>query len=277
MRAKLLPCIRKDRVFSPSEIAPEALSLDFYKSSVVGVSEEEFVAASRFQRIVSVSKEETELLRRRIPSTHVTFAPTPVEISGCATPHSTQFALFPMGPNPFNLQGYAWFVEKVMPKILRSCPEFCLAVSGVLCEKELEHHPNVRILGFVRNVQDLWTMARFMVNPVFGGTGQPIKTIEAMGAGLASVVQAKFATEAPITHGITGFVATTEQEFAEHCVHLWKNPRECIRVGAAAAEAIAKAYSRAHFLELVSEVLNVGKRPHLGLNPEQLNSRMCVV
>jgi hypothetical protein len=28
---------------------------------------------------------------------------------------------------------------------------------------------------------DLWIMGRFLVNPVFGGTGQPIKTIEAMG------------------------------------------------------------------------------------------------
>jgi hypothetical protein len=247
MRRAIGPLLRGGSVFSPERVDEAALRLQFYESMNGSVGAAEIAALERFDVTLAITERDAEAIRQKTNGTAVLALPTPVAVGGARTRHGPM-ALLPMGPHIFNLQGYAWFVRKVLPLIHAECPGFELAVSGTIHPNTtLEYHPHVRILGFVPEPADLWALGRMLVNPVFGGTGQPIKTLEAMAAGVPPVLLRHFAHAAPLVHGVNGFIAEDEAEFAHYCVRLWKSPELCWAMGSAAMETVRSACSREQF------------------------------
>jgi len=164
-------------------------------------------------------------------------------------------ALFTVGPNFFNTQGYLYFVKKVLPRVLRSAPSFALRVTGSFPQRVPEVAPGITLSGFVPDLKSVYEIARFFVCPVFGGTGQQIKIVEAMAHGLP-VVALRFAAErSPIQHGVNGLVAENAEEFAEHTVRLWQDPALCRRLGNAARETVANEFSNDRLIEGLSNML----------------------
>ncbi|WP_428768135.1 glycosyltransferase family 4 protein [Treponema sp. HNW] len=92
-----------------------------------------------------------------------------------------RYALF-VGSNFFaNQEGLSWFIEKVVPHI--SIP---LYVAGSICDFLKSKYPaNKKIvyLGFVDNLDDVYTKAAFIVSPIFKGSGMKTKTVEALSYG----------------------------------------------------------------------------------------------
>ena len=255
MNAMLDPFIRTGPVFQPYSVPEEALDLRFYERREATAHPLEFEAIDRFDVTLAISEEEAAAMRERTRHTEVFAVSTPMAPRELHTGHG-ELALFPMGPHPFNLQGYAWFLRKVLPLILKKCPDFQLGVSGLLYwDLTLEYHPQVRLLGFVANQSELWSMGRMLLNPNFGGTGQPIKTIEAMAAGLPPIILRRFAGTAPIEHGISGFIADDEKEFASYCIELWRDRALCSKMGRHAVDAVRTACSREKFANELGNVL----------------------
>ncbi len=95
--------------------------------------------------------------------------------------------------------------------------------------------------------------------PVFGGTGQQVKLIEAMGHGVPVIAVRQAAEASPlIEHGVNGLIAADAAEFAEHMIRLWQDPRLCRAMGRAARESIAKHFSRERLLRGLAEVMASG-------------------
>lgn len=254
MRRSLDPHIGRGPVFSPGSMPEDTIDLRFYDRPRFEAHASEFRAIDRFDATLAITEADATVMRAHTRHTQVFSLPTPA-IPAERRAHGP-LALLPMGPHPFNLQGYAWFLRKVMPLIRAECPEFQLGVTGILYRHlKLERDPQVRVLGFIDDPGEMWKWGRMLVNPVFGGTGQPIKTIEAMAAGLAPVVLERFARAAPITHGVNGFVAGNESEFAHYCVLLWKDPARCTAMGALAMEAVRNECSREKFTRQLQQVL----------------------
>ncbi len=98
------------------------------------------------------------------------------------TPRSTTNneikALF-LGSNfPPNIEGICLFIEHVLPY---TDINLIVAGSGMECLKKL--YPNTKrlhIMGFVENLQELYSSINFMVMPIFSGSGMKIKTAEAL-------------------------------------------------------------------------------------------------
>lgn len=255
MRYAIDRCLPAGVVFSPDAVPEEALDLGFYEARNLASEPAEFAALDRFDVTFAITLADAARIRESTRHTTVVALPTPV-LSHANRREQGSLALFPSGPNPFNLQGYAWFMRKVLPRILEECADFTLGVSGTFNRPlTLEYHRSVRILGFVPDAIDLWAMGRMLVNPAFGGTGQPIKTLEAMAAGMPPVILDRFAYAAPVVHGVSGFIAADEAEFAACCVRLWKDPGLCIEMGNAAIEAVRRECSREKFADVLQRAL----------------------
>jgi glycosyltransferase involved in cell wall biosynthesis len=143
---------------------------------------------------------------------------SPVE---CSNSYNSD-ALFCLGPNLFNVQGYYLFLFKLLPLIVKSRPDFRLKVTGHFygdCKPVTSDE--VSFDGFISDLRPVYENARFFLCPVFAGTGQQIKIVEAMAHGLAVVAFRNAADRSPLIHGQNGFIADNVTEFADYVLRLW--------------------------------------------------------
>jgi glycosyltransferase involved in cell wall biosynthesis len=101
-------------------------------------------------------------------------------------------------------------------------------------------------------MEPLYNSARFLVCPVFGGTGQQVKVVEAMAHGVPAVALRVAADRSPIQHEVNGMIANNAEEFAEHVLRLWKDPKLCAQLGDAARKTVAQEFSPTRLVEALS-------------------------
>lgn len=80
-----------------------------------------------------------------------------------------------------NNEGIIWFLEKVMP--LCTNDRFCLSIVGKNPSEKVKklafQYENVQILGYVENLEYLYNSCDVMIVPLFVGSGQRVKILEA--------------------------------------------------------------------------------------------------
>jgi glycosyltransferase involved in cell wall biosynthesis len=234
----------------------EVLREDFFEPFCIDAGADEFHIFDKYDRTIAITAKEVELIRRHTRRTKVSWLPVTLEPAHITNMYSDS-ALFTVGPNLFNTQGYLYFVKKVLPLVMRKSPSFILRVTGRFPYNTPQAAPGITLTGFVPDLRGLYETARFFVCPVFGGTGQQIKIVEAMAHGLP-VVALRFAAErSPLRHEVSGLVAENAEEFAEHTLRLWNDPALCRRLGTAAREAIAEGFSQRRLLEGLSDILGI--------------------
>jgi glycosyltransferase involved in cell wall biosynthesis len=232
-----------------------ALTEEFFNRLSIGASSEEFNIYDKYDFAIAISEVEAKQIRENTSNTKTRFIPMTQE--PCYDFNSyDRHALFVAGPNIFNLQGYAYFIKRVMPLILKRLSSFCLQVNGSMVEKyQLAAEAGVSLMGFVQDLKPVYESSRFFICPVFGGTGQQVKVVEAMAHGLPVIALAAAARSSPIQHGVNGLVAANAQEFAEHVVQLWNDRQLCMRLGQAARDTIAAGFSKERLIQGLSTIL----------------------
>jgi glycosyltransferase involved in cell wall biosynthesis len=113
----------------------------------------------------------------------------------------------------------------------------------------------IMVRGFVPNLTSLYELARFVVCPVFGGTGQQIKIVEAMAHGVPVIALRAAAASSPIVHEVNGLVANNAEEFAECVLRLWNDQQLCRQMGQAARDTVASQYSRSRLVKDLSQMI----------------------
>jgi glycosyltransferase involved in cell wall biosynthesis len=103
--------------------------------------------------------------------------------------------------------------------------------------------PGIKLRGFIPNLADLYLEAAFLPCPIFGGTGQQVKIVEALAHGLPVIAFEAAAKTSPIIHNVNGLIAHDALEFAEHTVYLWQNRDFCQELGRAGRETIRNEFS----------------------------------
>jgi len=232
----------------------EFLREDFFDTHKCYTDEIELQVITRFDKIVAISEPEAELLKKFNPEADVTHIPVTSAPVHCSNSYAGP-AIFTTGPNIFNLQGLFYFTDRVLPEILRSCPDFHLTVTGA-CSDKIRPVNSVSLAGYVDELKSHYCCARFAIGPVLGGTGQQIKIIEAMAHGLPVVVTSYSAKTSPIVHGVNGFIANNAEEFALYCSQLWLDSNLCQKMGDSARTTIATDYSEDLLLQKLSQVMN---------------------
>jgi glycosyltransferase involved in cell wall biosynthesis len=232
----------------------EVLQENFFASLQLDSARYEFKLFDRYDRTIAITATEVDVIRRVAHHTKVSWLPVTLQPVYISNTYSDA-ALFTVGPNLFNTQGYLYFVKKVLPQVRASAPGFKLNVTGAFPFNTPAAGEGVTLSGFVPDLKAVYAAARFFICPVFGGTGQQIKIVEAMAHGLP-VVALRFAAErSPLRHEVNGLVADNAEEFAAHTIRLWNDPELCRRLGEAARQTVADSFSGDRLTESLASIL----------------------
>ncbi len=236
----------------PASTDPMLLSESCFRGPQFEADAEEFRIYDPYDVTWAISKPEADLVSRSTHHTQVRYLP----MTAAPVNYDKSYdgpAVFATGPNPFNVQGHLYFVNRVLP-LISTVPDFQLLVTGS-AGSQMRPADGVRLTGFLPDLTEVYRTAGFAICPLLGGTGQPVKIVEAMAHGLPVVALAEVAARSPIIHGVNGLVATDATEFAEHVRLLWSDRKQCRRLGMAAREIIATSYSRENLLESLARQL----------------------
>lgn len=254
LQRELAPYITRSSM-AKLRAADEVLSEDYFDRLNLRADPEETAIYDRYDYTMAVSTDEAQYIRQQTHKTTVVMTPAVQEPSSLANTYDDH-ALFALSPHMFNVHGYLYFVKRVLPAVLKMRPSFSLHITGSWY-KRLTPVPEdgIVVRGFVPDLEAEYRRARFFVCPVFGGTGQQVKIVEAMAHGLPVVALAGTARNSPLEHGTNGLIANNAAQFAQYVVQLWDDKALCRRLGEAARATIAAQYSRRRLIEDLTMML----------------------
>lgn len=222
---------------------------------------DEIRALGRADHVLAIQPDEAQLMRRRglrnvdAVSHLVTLAEGP----GAVPPAPS--VLFVGAANDSNAHGLQWFVSRVWPLVMASCADARLHVAGAVssaCPPAPGVHSEGRVSA--ERLEALYRGARVAVNPVFTGSGQSIKVLEATGYGVP-VVASKVGVRGIAGASEPGIHVTDDPAaFAEKLIRL-------LRVDEHAVRARESAYAFAQASN--AEQLAVLRRACSGSTPKE--------
>ena len=231
----------------PAALLEEAFFTNQIKATSIESPIEEFEICDNFDATLAISQTDQEELSAGLKRSSTFYIPPTIE-------PASHKCLYDAGPLMVlsdylpNVQGYAYFVTKVLPRILQSLPNFCLQVVGNACQR-LVPSTGINLVGIVDDLTSLYRQCRFAVCPVLGGTGMQIKVVEAMAHCLPVVILENLARSTVVQHGVNGYIAANAEQFSEYCIELESNPSRCRELGQAARETIEQKLSLARSAE----------------------------
>jgi glycosyltransferase involved in cell wall biosynthesis len=127
-----------------------------------------------------------------------------------------------------NYEAALWFLDKVLPLVLRQRPDVCFVIAGAnpiptLLERASK---NVAVTGFVADLNREIACSEVFVAPLVSGGGFKNKVLEAI-VNRTSVVATSIAVEffpPAMRHLLT--VADAPSDMAEAIMAVWRNPQE---------------------------------------------------
>ncbi|HWQ09001.1 MAG TPA: glycosyltransferase family 4 protein, partial [Holophaga sp.] len=237
-----------------AKLSPSVIRQGFFEAirlqAVEGL-EAELAACDAFDLVIAVSDWEAEVFRQRLAPSQVHHLPMVFDARELPNQHAGP-PIFLAAMNWFNLQGLAFFVQRVLPIILRAAPDFRLRVAGPICRHLLPTH-GLELLGFVDDLDALYADARFSICPLLGGTGQQVKVMESMACGVPVVAFEDIALACRLEDGRQGLVAKGPEDMARACLRLWEDGALAVRLGAQGKAFIRERHSfreAVHGLEL---------------------------
>lgn len=144
--------------------------------------------------------------------------------------------LFVGSGNHLNLVGAKWFIENVIP--LLNDQKVNIQFAGTVCNGIPDSNNYVK-LGFVDDLGELYKTAQVVINPIQGGTGLNIKTIEALGYSKPMVSTSIGAKGLPHPEKYMK-IADQAKDFADRINELLNDQEECQRLSQSAYRFIRK-------------------------------------
>lgn len=243
-------------IVTPASLPAETLREEFFDDlrDPGAALAAECAVYDKYDVSIAISRSEGKVLEDKARKTRVVTIPmtrTPVAVRNTYE----GAALFAAGLNPFNVHGYAYFVSRVLPSVRALAPQFRLEVTGTVCQR-LAPTDNVLLSGMVDRLEQVYADAPFLVNPVYGGTGQQVKIVDAMAHGVPVVALDRAALGSPMRHGENGLIAKNAEEFSSHVATLWRDRDLCRRLGANARATIANECAPAMLRDALERILH---------------------
>ena len=150
-------------------------------------AKEEKQGLSRADAVVAIQSLEAEFFRNLGLKNVVTLGDFVPLTAPSPTRNQVPGSLLLVGSaNSSNVHSAEYFIKQCLPIIKKEVPGVELMVVGGL-SKELQPQQGVRLLGRVENLDDCYSQAQVVINPVQFGSGLKIKTMEALGFARALV------------------------------------------------------------------------------------------
>ena len=128
-----------------------------------------------------------------------------------------------------NTLGLSWFCQKVWPLVRRALPSVKLTIAGSGLGKDGSGRlqvpsdwqvPGIEVVGYVEDLETLYTQSLGMVAPILGGSGVRIKLLEALRAGMPVVTTRAGAAGLPLHDGAEVLIEDEPEAFARAVIRL---------------------------------------------------------
>jgi len=131
-----------------------------------------------------------------------------------------------------NVEAVQFFVEQVAPLLLVKAPDIIFYVYGSHLPKSFVdfNADNIRIVGFVEHLDDLYQQHRVFVAPLLSGAGIKGKVLEALAYGLPTVLSSVAAEGIGLSHNITTLQAETPEQWCEEIIRLYHDKTLWLRI-----------------------------------------------
>jgi glycosyltransferase involved in cell wall biosynthesis len=137
------------------------------------------------------SRADLDGARELAPGAELRYVPNVVDVAAIEPqrapvdpPRALLVANFGYGPNR---EGLDFLLEEVMPLVWAAQPRLRLSVAGRGYDAQPGVDERVEVLGFVEDLEPLYTRAACALVPLLSGAGSPVKFIEALAHGLPVV------------------------------------------------------------------------------------------
>jgi O-antigen biosynthesis protein len=150
--------------------------------------------------------------------------------------------------HPPNIAALNWFVNEVLPRVVKRRPEARLVVVGSDAPARhpyAERAPAVEIRGFVEDIREPLARYAVFVCPVRSGSGVRVKLLEAFASGIP-VVSTRIGAEGLARQdGEFAFLADQPDEFAEKVLQVFDDPPLAAEMAARARSEVAANWDMA--------------------------------
>ena len=183
--------------------------------------------------VIAVSSEDADAFRRLLPGCDVTVIPNGIDTAAYAPTTSPldlgDHALLFTGSMSYrpNVDAVLWFADHVLDPIRAAVPDVRLFVVGSQPHQRLDslrERDDVKITGWVPDVNPFLHAAAVTVVPLRMGSGTRLKLLQAMAVGQAIVSTRLGAAGLDVRDGCELRLADTASEFASATITLLRDP-----------------------------------------------------
>jgi glycosyltransferase involved in cell wall biosynthesis len=212
-----------------------------------------------FDRVVTMTNEDAGYLRSYAHHANIRAIPIGIDAE-CYQPrpagpgHKLQAVFVGNFRHSPNVDAAEFIVEEIAPYF--SQIEFVIA--GSFVPPALRRTSNAVFPGYIADTRDLFCPpATIFVAPLFSGTGQRVKLLEAFAMGVPVITTSLGAAGFPVAHGKHVMIANTAEEFRASVTALLASPDLCSKLALNARQMIVRQFTwdkiGREFLDLVEE------------------------
>jgi O-antigen biosynthesis protein len=201
----------------------------------------------RADTTIVISEYERELLAKEAPAVRVRVIPLLRDIPGRDARCESRTGMVFVGGfrHPPNIDAVRWFCSEIWPSIRSKMQDAeCFIVgSHVVPEVEELSGNGVHVLGFVADLEPLFSRARLSVAPLRYGAGQKGKVVTSLSYGVPAVITSVAAEGLGLAEGEGALVADDPMAFAEAVARLYYDQDLWLRLSDGGVAAVRRLFS----------------------------------
>jgi hypothetical protein len=161
-----------------------------------------------------------------------------------------------------NREAVAYFFTEIFTPLIAAQPDIKIYLYGSNMPPEFKQyqHPNVKLIGYVENLDEVFLQHRLFIAPLLSGAGIKGKVLESAAYALPSVLSPIAAEGTGLQHNLSTFIAETPAQWVEAIVNLYDNQAQWEQLSQNAASLAREEYSfekGQHKLKKVFRFLNL--------------------
>ncbi|MCI4669915.1 MAG: glycosyltransferase [Bacteroidia bacterium] len=145
-----------------------------------------------------------------------------------------------------NINAVKYLVHRVMPLVWQKRPETSILIAGARPHADvlaLGSDKRVHISGWVEDIRESYSSGKVFVAPIFAGSGQQNKILEAMAMERPCLTTPLVNNAIKAKPGLEIEEAEDEETFAEKILELLQNPAKCAQLGTRGRNFVREKYN----------------------------------